>query len=148
MEITIRHAEDPQDDLVQLKDGTEFTWPAWLNRTEHAVHAVRTAFDVPIKDLGNERLAAAKAGHDWLVACGVVTLSDFLDLELHLSVLRQPPDPSNTRHCRRCGSEIWGRESLLTGLGSECRRISIRARRYLKAESARVAVRTSQTAEV
>ena len=115
MNIRIKLGVNGDDDIVVLPDRSRWMWSAWLKRTEQAVKAVRAAFN------SNTITPEAIAGRAWLVRCGVTERPQFEDLERHLPQLRLPADRTNTQRCVRCGSRIWGRQALLTGLGSRCR---------------------------
>ena len=112
--ITI--GRDPDHDIVVLLNGDRYFFPAWLNLTRSAVSAIRQSIDT------QSTCASARRAHDWLALCGIVSHQDFEDFEKHLPLLDQPSSPSVTRSCRVCGSSIWGRESIVTGIGSGCRR--------------------------
>jgi hypothetical protein len=126
MNIKIVLGKDGAEDTVVLADKARWTWPAWLNRTERAVKSVRAAFDA------NRITPEAQAAHGWLKLCGVTTREEFEDLERHLPQLRQPMSAANGRRCRKCGSRVWGKMALLTGLGSECRRGGNQARKAIR----------------
>ncbi len=120
MNITIKAR--PNGDMVRLCGGEEMTFDHWLRLAECAVRSVRAAIGRPFASITPSEYQAACEGRRWLRACGIHDLQGFLDLEAHLPLLRLPPDPTRARRCRRCGSRIWGREALLTGYGSSCRR--------------------------
>lgn len=116
MNVKIIIGKNGEEDMVKLTDGTGHMWSGWLRRTEQAVSTMRAAIDE--KRISPE----AQAAHAWLVRCGVATHTQFADLEAHLPQLRMPMSAANGRRCQKCGSKIWGKQALLTGLGSECRR--------------------------
>jgi hypothetical protein len=126
MDVKIILGRNGDEDIVVLKDRSRWMWTAWLNRTEHAVRAVRAALD-------EQRITPeAQEGHGWLKLCGVVTREQFEDLERHLPQLRREMCAANGRRCHKCGARIWGKMALLTGLGSECRRGGIPARQVFR----------------
>lgn len=116
MNVKIIVGETSEQDVVVLANGARYQWSAWLKMTELSVKSVRAAFDA------NAVTRDAIAGRNWLHSCGVNSRADFEDLEKHLPQLRQPMSGQNARRCVVCGSRIWGKESLLTGVGSGCRR--------------------------
>lgn len=116
MNIKIILGKNGNEDTVVLTDRSRVNWSAWLARTEQAVKAVRAAFDE------NKITPAAIEGRRWLELCGVRGRKEFEDLERHLPQLGMPMGAANGRRCKKCGSKIWGKMALITGLGSECRR--------------------------
>jgi hypothetical protein len=117
--VRVEPSIDRQRDIVVLeRTGETFLWDHWLRLVRRSADLVRRALDD-----GGTSEAAVRAAR-WLTLNGIRSERDFEYLvEVHLPLLELPPDSSAARTtCLRCGAEIWGRESLLTGLGSDCRR--------------------------
>ena len=126
MDIKIVIGRNGNEDTVVLADKSRLPWSKWLRRTVLAVKALRAALD-------ESRITPeAQAGHAWLKLCGVTSREQFEDLECHLPQLCQSMNAANGRRCRKCGSRIWGKMALLTGIGSECRRGGNKARKAFK----------------
>ena len=124
--LSVRIKIDPDDrdrDIVTLENGEAYHFCTWLRGVELAVRLLRRALSTPTGRLTSTIYNQAAWGRAFLDKCGVKTEEDFQYLESGLlPKLKLPPDsPRAARRCRICGSRIWGRESLLTGIGSECR---------------------------
>ena len=123
MQIQIRH--DPErGDIVRLSGSprVEMEWDAWIATTERAVKIVAAILDSAPGTVTDEMIANGRQARIWLSACGVKTETEFHDLSKRIPLLKlQPDDPHAFTRCRVCRSKIWGRMSLITGVGSECR---------------------------
>ena len=126
MNIRVILGKNGDEDKVILSDRSRWTWSVWLKQTELAVKTVRS---VLTKRKTAPGLFQAYA---WLVRCGIKTQRDFDDLEKHLPKLHRSMNVANGRRCLKCNSRIWGKEALLTGLGSSCRHGGNRARRLVR----------------
>lgn len=114
--IILDEAGNPDEDIVVLCNGQRYRWIEWLGLTTKAVSRVRAALDT------QTRSWEADWGHDWLVLCGIKTKEDFETFEKQLPLLQSDSSARAVRICTHCGSKIWGREALVTGLGSKCRK--------------------------
>lgn len=124
--LTVRYHIAPrrEDDKVYLSDGLGFFFSEWLRATERAVKDCIEYNDATA--LTKTQIFEWSRSAKWLWRCGVrfddrVALIQLRDETLPL--LRLPADsPSMTRRCARCGRPISGRESIIYGIGTECRK--------------------------
>ena len=114
--ITI-NPNDRERDVVTLPDRSRFFWRQWFPYTRNAVKTLRAAVDSRNFD------PTSRSAYNWLKRCGVADpFAELEHLEQHVALLALPPDETVTTVCKVCGYRIWGRESLATEIGSDCRR--------------------------
>ncbi len=119
LDIRLKVGEDRNADVVTLlRTGEQYMFIHWLQRMESAAAELERFLAIRRID------PAIFSAHQWMRKNGIKTKEAFLYFVAEvLPKLRLPADsPLATMRCRRCGSEVWGRESLLTGIGSSCRR--------------------------
>ncbi len=119
LDVKIKVAEDRNADIVTLtRTGEQFLFIHWLKRMESAIAEFERFHAIKRID------PAIWSAHEWLRKNGLRSKAEVLYfISEVLPKLKLPADsPLATTRCRRCSSEIWGRESILTGIGSSCRR--------------------------
>lgn len=121
------------DQMVVLTNGSALDWDTWTKRVRLSVAAI----EIAKRERTPQAARIAYVAHEFLKLCGVSDNTEYDDLRTRILPNINKPDNTQMSTCRRCGERIWGRESLLTGYGSHCRR-NPSARRIIS--SNRVAV--------
>jgi len=138
LKVTIKVAENRDRDVVTLANGSQYYFPAWLAATERAARFAKMFIELPDHTATKEQCTEFYAACKWLHWCGVRMDGDFDGdvkalLDEILPKLRMPADsPMASARCAKCGSRIWGREAVVTGLGSECRSKRVRAEKLIR----------------
>lgn len=124
LEVRFSMSPDRQSDKVYLTNGTGYLFFDWLKATESAVKTCLEYADL-VTCTRAQTLEWERAAR-WMWRCGVRFDNRAALIELRderLPLLRLPPDsPNMTRRCARCGRPIYGRESIILGVGTECRK--------------------------
>lgn len=119
LEVKFKIAEDRNADVVTLEQtGEQYLFIHWLQRMESAVAEFERFHAIKQID------SAIFSAYLWLRKNGIKSKAQVLYFiaEVLPKLKLLPDSPLATTRCRRCGSKIWGRESVLTGVGSSCRR--------------------------
>lgn len=127
--IRIIRTPDPTNDKMYFADGEGYFLSAWRQAAERAVKIIQICNDAKSLSLTPSQVNEVKRAWYWLRRSGL-TVADLQDnarldrlMSETLYLLSLPADsPAAFTRCEKCGSKIWGDESIKTGIGSECRR--------------------------
>ena len=125
LNIRYKVGETPAQDHILFSDGGSTSLKTFVT-----ILARLTASLAEFPITNADTVAALTILHRLGLEYSADTLTDLKELAYKLQL---PADsPRARRYCVRCGSEIWGRESLLTGIGGGCRKQQVANKKYLK----------------
>jgi hypothetical protein len=120
MNIKLITAQNGDQLVVIGKRDNRFTleWEQWASRARLSVSAI----EVAKRERTPQAFRLAIAAHEFLSLCGISSNDEYEDFKSRVIPNLSTSDAQVMSVCRKCGERIYGRESLLTGYGSQCRR--------------------------